>query len=74
VKWESLTGSYDERCKAGPSLKSFLFTLKNPHNFPARKFALKAEAKNFAIFRDFSRGPCFGGIWVSDHCNANAEN
>jgi hypothetical protein len=23
--------------------KSFLFTLKNPHNIPARKFALKPE-------------------------------
>jgi hypothetical protein len=29
--------------EAGPSLKSFLFTLKNPHNFPLRKCALKNE-------------------------------
>jgi hypothetical protein len=27
--------------KCDDSLKSFLFTLKNPHNMPARKFALK---------------------------------
>jgi hypothetical protein len=43
VQWES--GTHDKRasqrlwksncCKADPSLKSFLFTLKNPHNFPA---------------------------------------
>jgi hypothetical protein len=41
VKWDSYTGH-----KADPSLKSFLFTLKNPHNFPARRFALKAEKKD----------------------------
>jgi hypothetical protein len=35
--------------KADPSLESFIFTLKNPHNFPARKFALKAEKKDEAI-------------------------
>jgi hypothetical protein len=35
---------------ADASLKSFLFALKNPHNFPARKFALKAEQKDRAIF------------------------
>jgi hypothetical protein len=29
--------------KADPSLRSFPFTMKNPHNFSARKFALKAE-------------------------------
>jgi hypothetical protein len=32
--------------KADPSLKSFLFPLKNPHNSPARKTALKAEGKD----------------------------
>jgi hypothetical protein len=35
--------------KADHSLKSFVFTLKNPHNFPVRKFALKAEKKDRAI-------------------------
>jgi hypothetical protein len=35
--------------KADPSQKSFLFTLKNPHNFWARRFALKAEKKDKAI-------------------------
>jgi hypothetical protein len=37
---------------ADPTLKSFFFTLKNPHNFPARKFALKAEKKGQAIYCD----------------------
>jgi hypothetical protein len=69
VKWES-DGGY----KADPSLKSFLFTLKNPHNFPARKFAL-AEEKDFAIVCDSNRGPCFfGGFCVYDNCNANTDS
>jgi hypothetical protein len=45
--------------KADPSLKSFLFTVKNPHNFPERKFPLKAEKKHEAIFCDSSWGPHF---------------
>jgi hypothetical protein len=32
------------------SLKSFLFTLKNPHNIPAHKFALKANQKGTAFY------------------------
>jgi hypothetical protein len=34
--------------KCDDSLSSF-FTQKNPHNIPARKFALEAEAKQYAI-------------------------
>jgi hypothetical protein len=41
VEWDST--SYG---KVDPSLKSFLFTLKNTHNVPARRFALKAEEKD----------------------------
>jgi hypothetical protein len=44
VKWELKCG-----WKADDSLKSFVFTLKNPHNIPARRFALKAEWKKWAI-------------------------
>jgi hypothetical protein len=57
--------------KADPSLKSFVFTLKNPHNFPARKFALRAEEKDEAIWCDSLCGPHFGDIHVSDDCNAD---
>jgi hypothetical protein len=32
-----------------PSLKSFVFTLKNPHDVSPRRFALKAEKKDRAI-------------------------
>jgi hypothetical protein len=41
VEWEN-----DCTFKADASLKSFLFTLKNSHNVPARRFALKAEKKD----------------------------
>jgi hypothetical protein len=58
--------------KADPSLKSFVFMLNNPHNFPARKVSLTAEEKDRAIHCHPWVGPCFGcGIWVSDDCNAN---
>jgi hypothetical protein len=50
--------------------KGFLFTLKNPHNVPARRFALKAE-KNEAICCVSTSGPHFRDIGVSDRCNAN---
>jgi hypothetical protein len=82
VKWESR--QYDKQasqalgrsncCKADPSLKSFLFTLKNPHNLPARKFALKTQQKNEAIACNSSWGPCFGDIGVYDNCNANTSS
>jgi hypothetical protein len=61
VEWDSY--SYG---KADPSLKSFLFTLKNPHNFPARRFALKTEKKNEAIYCHPNYGPEFNDITVSD--------
>jgi hypothetical protein len=40
---------HESNCwKADPSLKSFVFTLKNRQNVPARRFALKAEMKDKA--------------------------
>jgi hypothetical protein len=69
VGWDSSNG-----VKSDGSLKSFVFTMKNPHNFPARKFALKAEEKDAAIVCDPSRGPFFCGICVSDDCNANTDS
>jgi hypothetical protein len=71
VKWES---PWTSKCKADPSRKSFLFTLKNPHSFPARKFALKAEKKDEGIYCDSSWGPYFVDVRVSDNCNANANS
>jgi hypothetical protein len=53
LEWESRTPKSDRdvsNCwKADDSQESFLFTLKNPHNIPARRFALRAEKKHRAI-------------------------
>jgi hypothetical protein len=65
VEWES-----GRKYKADDSLKSFLFTLKNPHNISARRFALKTGEKNHAIVCHSERGPCFyNSIYVFDNCN-----
>jgi hypothetical protein len=69
VKWKDWG-----RFKADPSLKSFLFTLKNPHNVPARRFPLKAQNRNEAIYCDSDCGPSFYDIAVSDNCNTNTQN
>jgi hypothetical protein len=73
LQWES---PRKEKWKCDDSLKSFLFTLKNPHNIPARKFALKAEKKPHAIRCDPSWGPAFGynDLAVYDNCNANTDS
>jgi uncharacterized coiled-coil protein SlyX len=56
--------------RADPSGTSFLFTLKNPHNFPAKTFALKSEEKAKATSCHPCFGPCFGfDIWVNTNCN-----
>jgi hypothetical protein len=74
-KWNMKLGNENNLGKADPSLRSFLFTLKNPHNVPAQRFALKAEKKESAIYCDSHRGPYFQcGIAVSDNCNANTES
>jgi hypothetical protein len=57
-------------------LKSFLFTVKNPHNIPPRRFELKPEKKHQAIYR-FSENACFGfgcDLVVCENCNAVAKN
>jgi hypothetical protein len=68
--WDSTT-----RDKYDTTLQSFLFTLKNPHNIPARKFSLISGRR--AIYCASSDGPSFGGgtdIRVLDRCNAHNEN
>jgi hypothetical protein len=61
VEWDSTSHE-----KADDSLRSFVFTLKNPHNIPPRRFALKSEPKRPAIYCDFNWGPHFCGIGVSN--------
>jgi hypothetical protein len=77
VKWESQKHGIPTSWrlwyyKAGPSLKTFIFTLKNPHNYSARTFALKIE--NRAIECDYSWGPFFRDNCVPDNCNAKARS
>jgi hypothetical protein len=71
TEWESHAWDF---WKADNSLRSFLFTLKNPRNIPAKRFALKAEQKHRAIRCNSYWGPCFGEIDVSDNCNANTHS
>jgi hypothetical protein len=54
VEWESRLWNWksgkDDNCwKGDDSLRSFLFTLRNPHGVPPRKLALKKEEKGKAI-------------------------
>jgi hypothetical protein len=51
VEWDS-----SDRWTPDPSLKGFLFTLKNPQNFPEKKFALKAAMKDRAIYCSSAEG------------------
>jgi hypothetical protein len=75
VEWEAREWSRDgTHCKADDSLTSFIFTLKNPHNFPAQRFALKGDAKNRAINCDAAKGPHFYDIGIADRCNENNDN
>jgi hypothetical protein len=81
VEWESRvyngkSGDEDNCNNADDSQKSFLFTLKNPYNIPARRFALKAEQKYMAIRCDYTNGPCFATheIVVFNECNAHICN
>jgi hypothetical protein len=71
VEWESRVGGF---LKADDSEKSFLFTLKNPHNVPAKTFALKTKGKPVAIDCNAEHGPCFSDIDVSNNCNANTDS
>jgi hypothetical protein len=75
LQWESTKW----RSKADYGLKSFLFTLQNPHSLPARRFALKGGWKPWGVSCDSERGPVFGGGWsceiiVSDNCSTNNDS
>jgi hypothetical protein len=76
VEWESQrAGGWGLNCwKADGSQRSFVFTLKNPHNVPPRRFVLKVEKKQQAIGCNSERGPDFYDIRVYDNCNANAKS
>jgi hypothetical protein len=70
LKWDS---SYKH--KADDSERSFLFTLKNPHNIAPRRFALIPARKHQTIFCDSEWGPGFGDdMGVYDNCDANTRS
>jgi hypothetical protein len=80
VEWESRvyngkTGKQNNSWKGDESRRSFLFTLKNPHKIGAKKFELKEEMKQKAIFCHFEVGPFFSNdIGVCDNCNEKSNN
>jgi hypothetical protein len=55
-KWDLENNCY----KGDDSGTSFIFTVTNPHNLPARKFALKPNDRRWAIYCCRMRGPAFG--------------
>jgi hypothetical protein len=72
VEWES--DRYGKN-KDDKSLRSFVFTLRNPHCVPPRKFALREDEKHRAINCYSVLGPVFpDGIVVDDNCNTNTDS
>jgi hypothetical protein len=69
VAWTSRNSAVSD-----PSLKSFLFTIRNPHNLPTQIFKLKQG--DYAIYDHSDHGPRFGGgtdLHVADQCrNSNS--
>jgi hypothetical protein len=73
LKWDS-SGEY----KRDDSGKSFIFTLKNPHNLPSQRFALKPDRKDHAIGCRVSDRLLYYGyngcISIYPGCNSNASS
>jgi hypothetical protein len=80
VEWDSREWNWrygdESNCfKGDDSLRSFLFTLRNPHGVPPRKFALKEEKKEKAIGCISERCAIFGGeIGVDDNGNTGSRS
>jgi hypothetical protein len=57
-----------------PSLMSFLFTIKNPHNLPPQIFKKNGEA--YAIYDKSTYGPTFGdhALRICDQCQSSDSN
>jgi hypothetical protein len=64
-------GKEDNSRQSEPSQKRSVFTLKNPHHFPARGFVSNADRQGNAILRYSNLRPNFNDIWICDNCNAN---
>jgi hypothetical protein len=75
--WNGKFWNENNLWKKDGNQKSFVFTLKNPNNIPAKIFALKTEEKNRTIDCNSTCGPCFDhgyDIAVSDNCNASTKS
>jgi hypothetical protein len=59
--------SADRLSKRDDSMKSFLFSVRNPHGVAPRKFPLKDDRKRSAVYGDSRTGPRFGGTWSDLH-------
>jgi hypothetical protein len=79
LKWESWVWNgkdgLESNCwKADDSLKTFIFTLKNPYNVPPVIFPLKYLMKHEALECISTWGPHFCDIGVADYCNSNTKS
>jgi hypothetical protein len=82
VEWESRTWNEQmweqNNCpKADGSLKTFLFTLKNPSGLAPRKFSLKPDWNRSAIYCDKDQGPVFGlegDVTIRSNCNTSSSS
>jgi hypothetical protein len=73
LSWDSPTTAW----KADASHRSFVFTIKNPHGFGCRKFGLKSDEAQYAIYTHQDFGPIFGRghtICVCNNCSTTDSN
>jgi hypothetical protein len=78
-------GSYNHCCwdssnswKVDESHQSFIFTLKNPHDFPPHKFPLKSSMKHYTMICHLNDPMVYigngGAIRIYDNCNVNNKS
>jgi hypothetical protein len=72
--WESGNGRWRDCWKGDPTLRSFVFTLRNPCGLPPRKFPLRSSQAAHAIICKAATGPCFFDINVFEDCNTGPSS
>jgi hypothetical protein len=73
LSWDSTTNTY----KSDANHRSFVFTVTNPHSFGCRKFGLKPDHAQHAIYSHKDYGPVFGNgftICVRNDCSTTNNN
>jgi hypothetical protein len=76
-RWPNLDSN--KHWEVDPYQKSFLFTLKNPHNLPARRFEMTPDSKRYVLSLDSSEAVMLsmgnsGAISLSSRCNENSDS